>query len=110
MEYTFLVINIIMILMVLILHPYFIVEQKDYLTGNWLYLFLAIEFPLLIYTLFNIIVIICFKMKDYVSKILKYRYAAIDFLIFPIMAGLIASIVKFVENDNALDKAAQMTT
>ncbi len=106
MEYTFLVINIIMILMVLAMHPYFIVTQLDYITGNWVYLLMVIEFPVLIYLIFNIIVIISFKMQDYVTRMLKYRYVAIDLLFIPILAGLIACIVKFVEYDNALKKSS----
>lgn len=110
MEYTFLVINIIMILLVLAMHPYFIVTQLDYVTGNWTYLLLLIEFPVLIYLIFNVIVIISFRMEEYVKRMLKYRYVAIDLLFIPILAGLIACIVKFVEYDNAMKKGSLLTS
>ena len=107
--WTFFIINCVFLLVVLVMHPYFIATYISAIKDSYVYIFLIIEIPLIIYCAFNIMFLSCVSMEQYLRKLLKYRYFMIDLIIIPILGGLAACIYKYVQAKDAVDNPTSIT-
>eukprot|EP00347_Sterkiella_histriomuscorum_P017509 403349070 len=107
--WTFFIVNCVCIVAVLVLHPYFIATYSYALVDDYVYFFILIEVPLLIYLFFNILFLIIFKMEEYTKKLLKCRFLIIDFMALGILAGLIGVVVVYSQVKNSLESPSTLT-
>jgi hypothetical protein len=60
--WAFFTLNIMLIVLLIAMHPYYIITNEEILYGKWLYYFLAIEVPAMVYLVFNMMFLGTFFM------------------------------------------------